>query len=150
MGGKALLYFEVVTTLALAIGLIVVNVVKPGAGMHVDPATLDASAVAKYTSKASEQSTVDFIMHIIPNSVVGAFAEGEILQVLLFSVLFGFALSALGQRARPVVNLLEQISHGLFVVIGFHHEAGSDWRFWRDGLHHWQSMAYKACPRWRP
>ncbi len=76
VGGKALLYFEVVTTLALAIGLIVVNVVKPGAGMHVDPATLDASAVAKYTSKASEQSTVDFIMHMIPNSVVGAFAEG--------------------------------------------------------------------------
>ncbi len=119
VGGKALLYFEVVTTLALAIGLIVVNLVKPGAGMNVDPATLDASSVAKYTSKAGEQSTVDFIMHIIPNSVVGAFAEGEILQVLLFSVLFGFALSALGQRARPVVNLLEQISHGLFVVIGF-------------------------------
>ncbi len=120
VGGKALLYFEVVTTLALIIGLVVVNVLKPGAGMNVDPATLDVGAIAKYTSKASEShSLTDFVMHIIPNSVVGAFAEGEILQVLLFSVLFGFGLSMMGARGKPVVLFLEQISHVLFAVIGF-------------------------------
>ncbi|MCG9076719.1 dicarboxylate/amino acid:cation symporter [Laribacter hongkongensis] len=119
VGGKALLYFEVVTTLALIIGLVVVNVLKPGAGMNVDPATLDTGAIAKYTAKAGEQSVVDFVLHIIPNSVVGAFAEGEILQVLLFSVLFGFALSMMGQSGKPVVKLVEDISHALFAAIGF-------------------------------
>ncbi|KZE32951.1 aerobic C4-dicarboxylate transport protein [Crenobacter luteus] len=118
VGGKALLYFEVVTTLALIIGLVVVNVLKPGAGMNVDPATLDAGAIAKYTAKAGEQSVVDFVLHVIPNSVVGAFAEGEILQVLLFSVLFGFALAKIGAPAKPLVNLFEKVSQGLFVVIG--------------------------------
>ncbi|RXZ43589.1 dicarboxylate/amino acid:cation symporter [Crenobacter cavernae] len=118
VGGKALLYFEAVTTLALIIGLIVVNVLKPGAGMNVDPATLDAGAIAKYTAKAGEQSVVDFVLHVIPNSVVGAFAEGEILQVLLFSVLFGFALAKIGTPAKPLVNLFEKVSQGLFVVIG--------------------------------
>ena len=119
VGGKALLYFEVVTTLALIIGLVVVNVLKPGAGMNVDPATLDTGAIAKFTAKAGEQSVVDFVLHIIPNSVVGAFAEGEILQVLLFSVLFGFALSMMGQSGKPVVKLVEDISHALFAAIGF-------------------------------
>ncbi|MCG9058097.1 dicarboxylate/amino acid:cation symporter [Laribacter hongkongensis] len=119
VGGKALLYFEVVTTLALIIGLVIVNVLKPGAGMNVDPATLDTGAIAKYTAKAGEQSVVDFVLHIIPNSVVGAFAEGEILQVLLFSVLFGFALSMMGQSGKPVVKLVEDISHALFAAIGF-------------------------------
>ncbi|AXK38435.1 dicarboxylate/amino acid:cation symporter [Crenobacter cavernae] len=118
VGGKALLYFEAVTTLALIIGLVVVNVLKPGAGMNVDPATLDAGSIAKYTAKAGEQSVVDFVLHVIPNSVVGAFAEGEILQVLLFSVLFGFALAKIGTPAKPLVNLFEKVSQGLFVVIG--------------------------------
>ncbi|GHD70963.1 dicarboxylate/amino acid:cation symporter [Vogesella fluminis] len=119
VGGKALLYFEVVTTLALIIGLVVVNVLQPGAGMNVDPATLDAGAIAKYTEKAAGQSTVDFILHIIPHSVVGAFAEGEILQVLLFSVLFGVGLSLMGKQGKPVVELFEKVSHVLFSVIGF-------------------------------
>ena len=124
VGGKALLYFEVVTTLALIIGLVVVNVLKPGAGMNVDPATLDTGAIAKFTAKAGEQSVVDFVLHIIPNSVVGAFAEGEILQVLLFSVLFGFALSMMGQSGKPVVKLVEDISHALFAAIGTKYGAG--------------------------
>ncbi|WP_174874880.1 dicarboxylate/amino acid:cation symporter [Vogesella oryzae] len=119
VGGKALLYFEIVTTLALAIGLVVVNVLKPGAGMNVDPATLDTGAIAKFTEKAADQSTVDFLMHIIPNSVVGAFADGEILQVLLFSVLFGAGLSLMGQSGKPVLNFFEKVSHVLFAVIGF-------------------------------
>ena len=119
VGGKALLYFEVVTTLALIIGLVVVNVLQPGAGMNVDPATLDTGAIAKYTDKAAGQSTVDFLLHIIPHSVVGAFAEGEILQVLLFSVLFGVGLSLMGKQGKPVVEFFEKISHVLFSVIGF-------------------------------
>ena len=119
VGGKALLYFEAVTTLALIIGLVVVNTLKPGAGMNIDPTTLDTKGIAKYTAAAEHQSLVDFMMHIIPNSVVGAFAEGEILQVLLFSVLFGFALSMLGKSARPVVELVEKISHVMFAIIGY-------------------------------
>ncbi|MEQ6292294.1 dicarboxylate/amino acid:cation symporter [Vogesella sp. GCM10023246] len=119
VGGKALLYFEVVTTLALVIGLVVVNVLKPGAGMNVDPATLDTGAIAKFTEKAADQSTVDFIMHIIPNSVIGAFADGEILQVLLFSVLFGAGLSLMGASGKPVLGFFEKVSHVLFAVIGF-------------------------------
>src|SRR4029078_13286046 len=86
VGIKALLYFEVMTTVALVIGLIIVNLWKPGAGMNVDPASFDPKAVAAYTAKASEQSTVEFFLHIIPNTVVGAFAEGEILQVLLIAI----------------------------------------------------------------
>ncbi len=119
VGGKALLYFEVVTTLALAIGLLVVNFVQPGSGMNVDPATLDTGAIAKYTEKAAGQSTVDFILHIIPQSAVGAFAEGEILQVLLFSVLFGAGLSMMGEQGKPVLGFFEKVSHVLFAMIGF-------------------------------
>ncbi|MGL6047229.1 MAG: dicarboxylate/amino acid:cation symporter, partial [Vogesella sp.] len=119
VGGKALLYFEVVTTVALAIGLLVVNFVQPGAGMNVDPATLDTGAIAKYTEKAAGQSTVDFILHIIPQSAVGAFAEGEILQVLLFSVLFGAGLSMMGEQGKPVLGFFEKVSHVLFAMIGF-------------------------------
>ena len=119
VGGKALLYFEVVTTLALAIGLLVVNFVQPGSGMNVDPATLDTGAIAKYTEKAAGQSTVDFILHIIPQSAVGAFAEGEILQVLLFSVLFGAGLSLMGEQGKPVLGFFEKVSHVLFAMIGF-------------------------------
>ncbi len=119
VGGKALLYFEVVTTLALAIGLLVVNFVQPGSGMNVDPATLDTGAIAKYTENAAGQSTVDFILHIIPQSAVGAFAEGEILQVLLFSVLFGAGLSMMGEQGKPVLGFFEKVSHVLFAMIGF-------------------------------
>lgn len=96
VGGKALLYFEIVSTLALIIGLIVVNNVKPGVGMNADVSSLDTKAVAAYVSKANAQSSLDFFMNIIPTSVVDAFAKGDILQVLLFSILFGTALSAMG------------------------------------------------------
>ena len=97
VGVKALIYFEVMTTIALIIGLVVVNLWRPGAGMNVDAAALDTRGIATYTARAGQQSTVDFLMHVIPNTVVGAFAEGEILQVLLIAVLFAFALQALGR-----------------------------------------------------
>ena len=118
IGFKALLYFEVVSTMALVIGLVVVNVVQPGAGVNADPATLNASAVAAYTSSAQHLSTIDFLLNIIPTTIVDAFAKGEILQVLLFSVLFGLALLQIGEKARPLVLLIDQLSHGLFAVIG--------------------------------
>lgn len=118
-GGYALLYFEIVSTIALVIGLIVINIVNPGAGMNVDPATLDASAVASYATAAKEQSTVEFLLNVIPTTVVDAFAKGEILQVLLFSLLFGFALHALGETGKPVFTFIDGVSHVLFRVIGF-------------------------------
>ena len=117
-GGLALLYFEIVSTLALLIGLIVVNVVEPGAAMHIDPATLDAQAVAKYAVEAQHQSASDFLLNIIPNTLVDAFAKGEILQVLLVSVLFGFALHAVGERGKGVLALIDSILHALFGVVG--------------------------------
>jgi len=119
VGGKALLYFEVVSTIALFIGLVVVNTLKPGAGMNIDPATLDTKQIASYTTAAKSQSTVDFLLNVIPNTVVDAFAKGEILQVLLFSVLFGFALSAAGARGREVVRFIEMLTNALFIVVGF-------------------------------
>jgi aerobic C4-dicarboxylate transport protein len=118
VGLKALVYFEVLTTLALIVGLIVVNVLQPGAGMNVDPRALDTRSIQVYTTKAGQQSTVEFLMHIIPNTVIGAFAEGEILQVLFFAILFAFGLFMLGERGRPVINLIGTISHGFFNVVG--------------------------------
>jgi aerobic C4-dicarboxylate transport protein len=118
VGGKALLYFEVVSTFALAIGLIVANVVRPGDGFNANPATLDTKAIAEYTAKAKNQSTLDFVMNIIPNTVVDAFAKGDILQVLLFAILFGFALSMLGERGRPITKLIDDMSHVIFGVVG--------------------------------
>ena len=117
VGGKALLYFEIVSTIALAIGLVIVNVVKPGAGMDADISQLDTKALATYTAAAKGQSTVDFLLNVIPNTVVGAFANGDILQVLLFSVLVGFALSAMGKAGRPVVQFIEMFTHALFGVV---------------------------------
>ena len=118
VGLKALIYFEVVTTLALIVGLVVVNVLQPGVGMNVDAKTIDTKSIQVYTTKAGQQSTVDFLMHIIPNTVVGAFAEGEILQVLFFAILFAFALYMLGERSKPVLNFIDIISHSLFNVVG--------------------------------
>ena len=115
VGLKALVYFEVVSTFALIIGLIVGNVVRPGAGFSGGVA--DAAAVATYAKKASEQKPVDFILHIIPDSVVGAFAQGDILQVLLFAILFGFALLVLGERGATVRNFIDDVAHGIFGVI---------------------------------
>jgi aerobic C4-dicarboxylate transport protein len=118
VGGKALLYFEVVSTFALAIGLVVANLVKPGAGFNADPATLDASSIAQYTAKAHDQTTTGFLMNIIPTTFVDAFAKGEILQVLLIAILFGVALSMLGERGRPVAKLIDEVSHVIFGVVG--------------------------------
>ncbi|MEW6371850.1 MAG: dicarboxylate/amino acid:cation symporter [Pseudomonadota bacterium] len=117
VGGKALLYFEVVSTFALVIGLVVANLVKPGAGFNVDVAHLDTKAIAQYTEKASHQSTVDFLMNIIPNTFVDAFAKGDILQVLLIAILFGVALSMLGERGRPMTRIIEDFSHVIFGVV---------------------------------
>jgi len=117
VGGKALLYFEVVSTFALAIGLVVANLVKPGAGFNVDVAHLDAKSIAQYTEKAQHQSTVDFIMNIIPNTFIDAFAKGDILQVLLVAILFGFSLSLMGERGRPVTKMIEDFSHAVFGVV---------------------------------
>jgi aerobic C4-dicarboxylate transport protein len=103
---------------ALIVGLIVVTIVQPGAGMHVDPATLDARSVAAYTSGAAHASITEFLLNIIPDSVVGAFARGDILQVLLFSVLFGLAMLHLQPGSAPLVALLEALAHGLFAVVG--------------------------------
>ena len=117
-GGLALLYFEVVSTLALIVGLLVVNLLHPGSGMNVDPSTLDTKSIAAYTAPGKMQTTTDFLMNIIPSSVVDAFAKGEILQVLLFSVLFGFALHKFGGRGTMVFDLIEKLSHVLFDIVG--------------------------------
>ncbi|MDT7836504.1 dicarboxylate/amino acid:cation symporter [Aquabacterium sp. OR-4] len=118
-GGLALLYFEIVSTLALVIGLLIVNLVQPGAGMHIDAATLDTKAIAAYTAPGKMTGTTEFLLNVIPSSVVDAFAKGDILQVLLFSVLFGFALHAFGGRGTLVFDLIEKTSHVLFRIVGF-------------------------------
>jgi aerobic C4-dicarboxylate transport protein len=117
VGGKALLYFEIVSTIALAIGLIVGNVVRPGSGFNVNPASLDAKAVADYAGQAKAQSVTEFLMHIVPTTVTDAFAKGDILQVVFVSILFGFALSSAGPRAKPIVGLLESLTHVVFRVV---------------------------------
>src|SRR5579863_2204916 len=117
VGGKALLYFEIVSTIALAIGLIVGNVVRPGAGFNVNAASLDAHAVADYAGQAKAQSVTEFLMHIIPTTVTDAFAKGDILEVVFVSILFGFAMSAAGSRAKPIVSLLESLTHIVFRVV---------------------------------
>jgi aerobic C4-dicarboxylate transport protein len=119
VGVKALLYFEVVTTFALIIGLLVVNWAKPGAGINADVASIDTKSIAQYTSAASHTNTVDFLLHIIPNTFVSAFADGELLQVLLLALLFGLALSKLGVRGEPVLNLLHEASQVFFGIVGF-------------------------------
>jgi aerobic C4-dicarboxylate transport protein len=122
-GVLALLYFEIVSTIALVIGLVVVNVVEPGAGMNIDVSTLqvsasDASKLQTYTQQAQQQGIVDFLLNIIPTTFVDAFAKGEILQVLLIALLFGFALHAVGARARPIYDFIDGFAHVLFRIIG--------------------------------
>jgi aerobic C4-dicarboxylate transport protein len=119
VGLKALIYFEVMTTIALIIGLVVVNLLQPGAGMHVNAANIDARAVQTYTQSAGQQSVVGHLMHIIPNTVVGAFAEGEILQVLLFAVLFAFGLHALGERGQFLLHVIDQVAQVFFRIVGY-------------------------------
>ncbi|WP_213879942.1 dicarboxylate/amino acid:cation symporter [Pseudomonas sp. dw_358] len=116
-GGYALLYFEIVSSISLIIGLVVVNVVQPGAGMHIDPTKLDASKVASYVAAGADQSIVGFILNIIPNTIVSAFATGDILQVLMFSVIFGFALHRLGAYGKPLLDLIDRFAHAMFNII---------------------------------
>ena len=118
VGLKALIYFEVLTTAALIIGLIVINLWKPGAGMNIDLSTVDTKSIAAFTAKAKDQGTVQFLMDIIPPTVVGAFANGEILQVLFFAILFAFGLQALGQHGEGVLRLIDVVSHVFFRIVG--------------------------------
>src|ERR1700751_2381061 len=117
VGGMALLYFEIVSTAALFIGLVVGNVLHPGSGFNANPATLDAKAVADYAGQAKAQSVTDFLMHIIPTTVVDAFAKGDILQVVFIAILFGLALSALGDRGKPLVTLLDSLTQTVFGIV---------------------------------
>ena len=119
IGCKALLYFELVSTFALFIGMVVGNWLRPGDGFNVNPATLDAKAVSDYVGKAKNLSGTDFFMNIIPTTVADAFTKGDVLQVLLISLLFGFALSAMGSRAKPVTELIDMGSQAVFGVINF-------------------------------
>ena len=117
VGLKAILYFEVVTTLALIIGLIVINILKPGVGMNVDVASLDTKDIQNYISESKSQSVGDFFMHIIPENIVNALSTSNILQVLFFSVLLGFALSKIGEKAAPLLKGIQSLETGLFAII---------------------------------
>jgi aerobic C4-dicarboxylate transport protein len=117
-GLVTLIYFEVVTTAALLIGLLVVNVIKPGAGMNVDPASLDTSGITQYVTAGRAQTVTDTLMSIIPSSPVDAFARTDILQVLFFSVLFGVALNALGEKGRPVTDGIDRLAQVIFRIVG--------------------------------
>ena len=117
-GGYALLYFEVVSTIALVFGLVMINVLEPGVGMNIDPNTIDTKNLNAYTGPGKMQGTVDFLLHVIPTTIVDAFAKGEILQVLLIAIMFGFALHALGEKGRLVFEINDKISHVLFNMVG--------------------------------
>ncbi|PYG55215.1 dicarboxylate/amino acid:cation symporter [Rhizobium sp. UGM030330-04] len=117
VAGKAMIYFLIFSTLALIVGLIVANTVQPGAGMNIDPATLDAKAVATYADKAHEQTITGFLMNIIPTTIVGAFASGDILQVLFFSVLFGIALGIVGEKGKPVTDFMHALMYPIFKLV---------------------------------
>jgi aerobic C4-dicarboxylate transport protein len=119
VGVKALIYFEIVTTVALVIGLIVANFVQPGAGMNIDASVIDTKDIAGFVAKSKDQSTIAFLLDIIPSTLLGAFTEGNILQVLLVAILFAFGLQALGAKGEPLVNIIDQIAQVLFKIIGF-------------------------------
>jgi aerobic C4-dicarboxylate transport protein len=118
IGVKALIYFEILSTIALVIGLVVVNIVKPGVGMNINAGTLDGSAIGKYSQAASEQGgTVDFLLNIIPSTFIDAFAKGSMLQVILLSVLMGVALVQMGPTSKPLINMIDLFLHGLFKIV---------------------------------
>src|SRR5262245_48000769 len=117
-GGLALLYFEIASTLALIIGLVIVNLVKPGVGMNVDASKIDPASVAKYAGPGKLKSTADFLFDIIPDTFAGAFARGDVLQVLFIAILFGFALHALGERGKPIFDLVESFGKVIFKIVG--------------------------------
>lgn len=118
VGFKAIVYFEVVTTLALIIGLIVINILKPGVGMNVDPSTLDIKSAEAYISKSTVGSWQDFLLHIIPDSIVNALATNNLLQILFFSILLGLALSKIGEKAKPLLSGIKSLENALFKMIG--------------------------------
>lgn len=117
VGGKALLYFEVVSTVALFIGLMVGNLVRPGRDLNINPASLDAKAVAEYAGQAKAQSLPEFLLHIIPNTIVDAFAKGDILQVVFIAVLFGFALAMIGDRGNPLITVIDSLTQTVFGIV---------------------------------
>jgi aerobic C4-dicarboxylate transport protein len=118
IGVKALIYFEILSTIALVIGLIVVNVMKPGVGMNINTTTLDAGAIGKYAQVAQEQGgTVDFFLNIIPSTFIDAFAKGSMLQVILLSVLMGVALVQMGETSKPLINIIDLFLQGLFKIV---------------------------------
>ena len=117
VGIKAIIYFEIVTTLALIIGLFVINILKPGAGMNIDPSSLDVKSVDTYVAQSKSYNLQDFLLHIIPENIVNALSNGDLLQILFFAVLFGFALSGIGEKARPVLSVIKSIETGLFAVV---------------------------------
>ncbi|WAH56750.1 C4-dicarboxylate transporter DctA [Pseudomonas silvicola] len=117
IGFKSLIYFEVLTTFALIVGLIGVNLLKPGVGMHIDPTTLDASAIAGYAKAAHDQSVVGFLTHIVPSTVFGAFTEGDMLQVLFISVLFAFGLQLLGEAGKPLLSTIDLVAKAFFRML---------------------------------
>jgi len=118
VGLKALIYFEVVTSAALIIGLTLANLLHPGSGMNIDPASLDTKAVQGFTDQAKQQGTVEFLTHIVPNTVLGAFADGDILQVLFLAILFAFALFGLGERGKPMLEIIESATGVFFGMVG--------------------------------
>ncbi|MBV8095747.1 MAG: dicarboxylate/amino acid:cation symporter [Acetobacteraceae bacterium] len=117
VGLKALIYFEVMTTVALIVGMVIANVWRPGAGVHADVSTIDTKSIQTFTTAAQQQGVADYFLHIIPVSAVGAFAEGEVIQVLFFAILFAFALSLLGERGKPLLRLIDIASHTLFGIV---------------------------------
>ena len=117
VGLKSLIYFEVMTTIALVIGMVAVNVLQPGVGMHINPATLDASAISAYTKAAHDQTVIGFVSNIIPKTVFGAFTDGDLLQVLLVSIFFAFGLQMLGERGKPLLNAIDVGAHTFFNMV---------------------------------
>jgi len=117
VGAKAMIYFEICSTLSLAFSLIVVNLMKPGVGMNIDPTHIDTASIKSYTLAAQHHTTLEFLMNIVPNSVVGAFAQGDMLQIILFSLLFSFALNRLGSKVTPLIDGLDMFLHGMFGVV---------------------------------
>jgi aerobic C4-dicarboxylate transport protein len=118
-GGLALLYFELMSTIALVIGLVIVNLVGPGVGMNMDPSKLNAAEVAQYTAPGKLHTTTEFLLDIIPDAFVGAFARGDLMPVLLLAILFGFALHGIGERGMPVFAFIEQFGEVIFGIVGF-------------------------------
>lgn len=117
VGVKAVVYFEIASTIALVVGLIVVNVIKPGSGMNIDPAHIDSSAIATYSHAAQQHGMLEFFMNIVPNSIVGAFANGEILPIIFFSLLLAVSLAKLGPRTAPFVDMLDMFLQGMFGIV---------------------------------